>query len=640
VRRCPVRSSVAKRAFEDFSQSVVGAAAPIATAFLPALTGVLDKIGPKLQSFASKVPEVVKVFTESFKSHGNDVTTQGFLGKIGTKDDVAPSIGNLAVILQGPLQVAITAVVVAFRLAGAVLANVIGPALKSVTGWMKDHQAIVKAVALSVGTVVVAWKLWQGAILLWQAATKAAIAVQTAFNVVLDANPIGLVIVAIAGMAAGLIYAYKNCDGFRHVVQETFNWIRDHWKLLVQIIGLPMEPLIQLALHFTEFKRIAQEALRKVVDSFLDMVGAILHTAASMFGWVPKVGDHLKGARDAFDRFRDSVNASLGGIQSNKKITVTATAVLTDGSGAPISDTSGYSAYARAHKDGGPIFGPGSGTSDSIFARLSNGEYVVRAAQASQHRGLLDAINYGAPGFAQGGPVVVPNASAAMFARQTSAWDNSLGARVSGAFSGMLERFAASFSAGIGSGVQRWSGLVSQVLSMLGLSPGLLGKVLAQMTTESGGNVSAINLTDSNALAGHPSQGLMQVIPGTFAAYAGPYAGLGILNPLANVYAGLNYAMHRYGPGLAGLGEGHGYDSGGWLKPGVSLTYNGTGKPEAVLTSEQWRSVRSGGHTFVIQTMDAASLQQWINRPGNPGILIDAMDRHKGRGSSVPAWMS
>lgn len=54
---------------------------------------------------------------------------------------------------------------------------------------------------------------------------------------------------------------------------------------------------------------------------------------------------------------------------------------------------------------GGPVRGPGSGTSDSIRARLSNGEYVIRASQARKHRELLDAINYAGPGFANGGPV-------------------------------------------------------------------------------------------------------------------------------------------------------------------------------------------------------------------------------------------
>lgn len=59
-----------------------------------------------------------------------------------------------------------------------------------------------------------------------------------------------------------------------------------------------------------------------------------------------------------------------------------------------------------AKADGGLITGPGTGRSDSILARVSNGEYIVNAAATSRNRGLLDAINGGGlPRFAAGGLV-------------------------------------------------------------------------------------------------------------------------------------------------------------------------------------------------------------------------------------------
>ncbi|CAN7336953.1 hypothetical protein LJR090_002558 [Bosea sp. LjRoot90] len=55
---------------------------------------------------------------------------------------------------------------------------------------------------------------------------------------------------------------------------------------------------------------------------------------------------------------------------------------------------------------GGYVSGPGSGRSDSIPARLSNGEYVINAHATKQNRALLDAINSGKlPAFADGGMV-------------------------------------------------------------------------------------------------------------------------------------------------------------------------------------------------------------------------------------------
>lgn len=52
---------------------------------------------------------------------------------------------------------------------------------------------------------------------------------------------------------------------------------------------------------------------------------------------------------------------------------------------------------------GGWVSGPGSGTSDSVEARLSNGEFVVKEKQARKHGPMLEALNDGRQGFADGG---------------------------------------------------------------------------------------------------------------------------------------------------------------------------------------------------------------------------------------------
>ncbi len=65
-----------------------------------------------------------------------------------------------------------------------------------------------------------------------------------------------------------------------------------------------------------------------------------------------------------------------------------------------------------ARAGGGWIRGPGTGTSDSIPARLSDGEFVVRAAVARQHGAFLEALNSGSiRHFAAGGTVARAAAS-------------------------------------------------------------------------------------------------------------------------------------------------------------------------------------------------------------------------------------
>lgn len=109
------------------------------------------------------------------------------------------------------------------------------------------------------------------------------------------------------------------------------------------------------------------------------------------------------------------------------------------------------------------------------------------------------------------------------------------------------------YTGSYGKGVEQWRNTALQAMRELGIPDQYIGDVLRRMSQESGGNPNAINNWDSNAKAGHPSQGLMQTIPGTFNAYAGKYAGRGIYDPLANIYAGLNYAGQRYGKSHGGF---------------------------------------------------------------------------------------
>jgi hypothetical protein len=67
---------------------------------------------------------------------------------------------------------------------------------------------------------------------------------------------------------------------------------------------------------------------------------------------------------------------------------------------------------------GGYITGPGTATSDSILARLSNGEYVINARATARHRQLLEQINsnrFASGGYVGGGSVSIPSSLQARF---------------------------------------------------------------------------------------------------------------------------------------------------------------------------------------------------------------------------------
>lgn len=118
--------------------------------------------------------------------------------------------------------------------------------------------------------------------------------------------------------------------------------------------------------------------------------------------------------------------------------------------------------------------------------------------------------------------------------------------------------------------VQQW---ITDALSDLNmpLSSDNISDIKDIITGESGGNPWAINLTDSNAAAGHPSEGIMQTIPSTFSTYS--LAGhKDIWDPVDNIIAGVKYAVATYKsldnvPGVEAVKAGKpyvGYAAGAW----------------------------------------------------------------------------
>ncbi|GAA0632147.1 hypothetical protein GCM10010174_61430 [Kutzneria viridogrisea] len=140
---------------------------------------------------------------------------------------------------------------------------------------------------------------------------------------------------------------------------------------------------------------------------------------------------------------------------------------------------------------------------------------------------------------------------------------------------------------------------IAQAILIAGVPASWSAGLHTLIMRESGGNPRAINLWDSNAIAGHPSQGLMQTIPATFEAYRDKSLPDDILNPVANVVAGIHYIQARYGD-ISRVQQANaslpplGYDSGGWLPPGYSTVFNGTGRPEPVFTQQQFSAITSG----------------------------------------------
>lgn len=432
-------------------------------------------------------------------------------------------------------------------------------------------------------------------------ATKVWTGIQAVFNAVMAMNPIGLIIIGIVALIAIIVVAYKNSETFRKIVQAAFKGVGEAAKFMWEGVIRPV--------------------FKFLVDTWFSVVGAIVHGAASAFGWVPGIGSKLKDAAKHFDSFRDNVNAALGGVKS-KSVTLNVHGdVVTSAQNAPVvPGSTGGRTTKRLMASGGAVYGAGSATSDSILAQLSNGEHVWSAheVQRAGGHGAMEKMRSSVRGFASGGAVglnlhATSNAPhvVAGIADFSAAAMRAVVAEAKKTFAAMIAAMSGfGPAAGApGGSVERWRGLVMQALGMLGQSGALANGVLQLISAESGGNPNAINLTDSNAKAGYPSRGLMQTIPATFEANRSMSLPNNIVDPLANIYAGINYAIRRYGPGMLAAGGRHsasggylGYARGGKLPPGKIIGVN--------TVTGQGITLNENGQEYVIPAniVDAAQI--------------------------------
>lgn len=620
--------SAAKDAGADFLTTVQTVTGEVAAAlktpegaeglrtFFTGLRGLVDNLRPGLRAVVDVVGTVV--------------------------DEIAPKLPKAGEAFSALAKAFGPVLSLGVRIVGAVL----GPLL-----------SILKGIAPVLGPVTVGLLAAYAAYRSWLILTaiigmvRAFIAGQTALNVVLAANPIGIVVLALVALAAGLIYAYNHSERFRTIVQAAWqgiqiaaSWAWDH----------VIKPVFEgIKYWLTEVVGPAYMWLwREVIEPAADGIGNAIswawdHVIKPAFDGI-KAGIGL--VRDAFSGAVDAIGRIWGGLKDAAAVPVNFVLEFVYNKGIKavwdkIAGVVGIDPLPRADLIGQTASGGGGGRGpqliaaggavlpgyapglDSVPALLSPGEAVlVPELTRAIGPAAIMAANAAASGRPPGGMGRFAGGGiAGLFTDPVGTLKGMFGdpgTRIRSAFgdspwvqlvAGVPVRIiteAVSFLAGkiretvapelsgravaaAGSGVQRWSGVVLHALELLGQSPGLLPNVLSRMQRESGGNPTIVNLWDSNAQRGTPSVGLMQVIGPTFRAYAGPFAGTGPFlygtstNPAANVYAGLNYALHRYPSLRYAMDKPGGYDRGGYLPPGYSTVYNGTGRPEPVYTQAQ-----------------------------------------------------
>ena len=146
------------------------------------------------------------------------------------------------------------------------------PGLQTGWQWVQDNLPTVLTIVTG---LTAAWLAFGGAQTLLNAVQTAGIAIQTALNVVMNANPIGLIILAITALVAGFMLLWNNCEGFRNF-----------WIGLWENIKTILEPVIE---WIKQAFSVAWEAIKAAWDYVKPYFAALWESIKIVFSVVKEV---------------------------------------------------------------------------------------------------------------------------------------------------------------------------------------------------------------------------------------------------------------------------------------------------------------------------------------------------------------
>lgn len=238
----------------------------------------------------------------------------------GTADAVGPILAQLKDTLQN-------VVLPALQQFGDWFNNTGKPAVEGFFKFLNDNKEVLTAVAITLGILTAALYAKAAALAIaatatgvWSTITSAASAAQLFFNASLLANPIALVIVAIAALVAGLVYFFTQTETGRKAWAAFTAFLKSSWDAVASFFGGSLKAVQGFFSSAGDGVKRAWDGvvswfsgLPGKIGGFFSGAGSILSNAGNAI-----MDGFLSGLRNSWKAVTDFVGGIATWIRNNK----------------------------------------------------------------------------------------------------------------------------------------------------------------------------------------------------------------------------------------------------------------------------------------------------------------------------------
>jgi hypothetical protein len=247
----------------------------IGEVFLPVFTNVIGFFSEKAMPIINEFVGGIRAFGSAWAANDGDITSSGFAGymeELAFKAHLAFDYfkANVLPTLQD---------------FGSYVTGTVVPALQSAAKWIVDNREAILPFAVAIGTMVVGFQAYTQAMAAYRAAAAIATAVQVGLNVAMSANPIGIIVLAIAGLVAGLIWFFTQTDLGKDIVANAWAWIQGAAAAVVDWFQNTAMPIIQQVIKVigAVFTWLYVNIIKPVWDNISTVIGGVIAFVSGVF---------------------------------------------------------------------------------------------------------------------------------------------------------------------------------------------------------------------------------------------------------------------------------------------------------------------------------------------------------------------